>query len=411
MKPLRRQNVDQFVIQRGRSARKSVSMERLKEVNSLISEINLEGASHQFTGIPGAKSMPGSRMTGMTVSAVVTSDALEKAGLTSFDESPAYNIRLGKSQKKFLKKQGIKVGKHTQNVSFISPQIIEDSISSLRTPIHELGHAFSFASGAKGMDGGSAATDFFNFVTKANQGRVTRGQAMMGHQMFLNSMMRHGLEEGRAELFSIENISQRLQSLGDQASEPLRSFKGQYIERLRSGGISYGQPRSFSKYANRYSGPLRDLLGSLPEEELGRMKGPMSEKVGLTLDELVEEMVLEGKVRASSATIGTLQTSTGEVGQAVRAGIAKNIQLADERAPEIFGQSVASKISDIRTNVIADIASEGRGLSIVRNSMNEGVRRAGAKVSGKRAAVVSKGTLAKIIESGQTAAKVMRGIA
>lgn len=134
-------------------------------------------------------------------------------------------------------------------------------------------------------------------------------------QSFYDYMKAHGLEEGRAEGFSIElqQRSEGVRGIGAKTVEDVRKLS------LEDGRLTTGyyEPGAFAGYASRPERYLKGMINELDPEDLAKIRGPITENVGLTAEELLQEVLAKGKHTGSAAFQGSMRGVSGIHGEAI----------------------------------------------------------------------------------------------
>lgn len=166
-------------------------------------------------------------------------------------------------------------------------------------------------------------------------------------ESFYDYMKAHGLEEGRAEGFSLELLqrSEEARGIGAKTVEDVRKLS------LDDGrlDVGYFKPGAFSNYADYPGHYLKGMIDYLDPEDVAKIRGPITEKVGLTAEELLEEVLAKGRHTGTAAFYGSMRGVSGIHGEA----IAREIDEVHEpklvaRNAEIIGPVQADRMAAYR---------------------------------------------------------------
>lgn len=269
---LGRRSVDDFVVQRGASAKKLVDNSEISDLNSILENLGLRDLEFEFLNIPDETSMsnvPGlfkHRTSGLAIGsrtnlAVVSNEFYNaQEGISTLH----YAHHFGGVDKRdtalidYLKKEKISlVGQEDfklggrRNLIFIGTNVVEEgSDELLHTTLHEIGHSASSISTAYGER--VKAIDFFESAFKQFSDQKSNPTSNIGKQFnslvssYVDVMRKIALEEGRAETFSLELI-QRGIGLGTISEQEPRLS-------------SYSSPIAYQNYGRKYLGKIKEAI-------------------------------------------------------------------------------------------------------------------------------------------------------
>lgn len=283
-------------------------------------------------------STDGRNLASTTVSAIVDRDAYKKAGLGELNY--AHNIAISSKHREFLKKQGINVPSGAREISYLSPDVINSGlISGSKTVVHEIGHSATKRSGK-----------YYEKVTKPRQlfddsVRSISGSASINLEKFseifdsyLNAMQAHGFEEGRADSFAVENLQRGMSKKGMSADSISTTFN-----EFSSG---YSKAGGFENYSSRFELDLENTIQKLGRS-INDVEGPISGKQNLTPKQLLKEITMKGRVKASGTYGGVLKNISGPAGEGISKSVDSSILLMKNYAEETLGPIESSRVSGI----------------------------------------------------------------
>lgn len=283
-------------------------------------------------------STDGRNLVSTTVSAIVDRDAYKKAGLGELNY--AHNIAISSKHREFLKKQGINVPSGTREISYLSPDVINSGlISGSKTVVHEIGHSATKRSGTYSQKVAKPRQLFDDSV------RSISGSASINLEKFseifdsyLNAMEAHGFEEGRADSFAVENLQRGMLKKGmsvDSISTTFNEFSSGYS---KAGG--------FENYSSRFELDLENTIQKLGRS-INDVEGPISGKLNLTPKQLLKEITMKGRVKASGTYGGVLKNISGPAGEGISKSVDSSILLMKNYAEETLGPIESSRVSGI----------------------------------------------------------------
>jgi len=250
--------------------------------------------------------------------------------------------------RKILRGVGIEYGEGVTGIVAVNPNLLKSKEGNfynpnkaLLTTTHEYGHGASTMSGADEVDKvfekfkvvGREFDNDYRMVKEYRAGKVSQEHmspnrlAMANNfdelqsrfdyftESFYDYMKAHGLEEGRAESFSIElqQRSEQARGIGAKTVEDVRRLSLE-DERL---AVGYFRPGAFDNYASYPGHYLKGMINELDPEDVAKLRGPMTEKVGLTAEELLEEVLAKGKHTGTAAFYGSMRGVSGIHGEAI----------------------------------------------------------------------------------------------
>jgi hypothetical protein len=300
----------------------------------------------------GVFSTEGRNLASSTISAVVDREAYAKAGLGELEY--AHNVNISTKHREFLEKQGIVVPSTTREVSYLSPDAVNAGVlSGTKTAVHEIGHSATKRSGVYFEQAFTPQQLFRDSVASISGSESIDLQKFSEiRNNYLNAMASHGFEEGRAESFSIENIQKGMLKRGSTAENISKSF--------REDLSGYANPSYFKNYSSRYEKGLKTTLEKLGKN-ISDIEGPISGKYNLSVEDLLKEITMQGRVKGSGIFSGVLKNVSGAAGKGISEAVDFNI--ASLRS---FAEESMEPIESTRLIGLLDESMElGRGKKVL----------------------------------------------
>lgn len=272
------------------------------------------------------------------MSAVVDRDAYKKAGLGELKY--AHNVSITSKHREFLKKQGINVPSGTREISYLSPDSINAGLmSGSQTVVHEIGHSGTKRSGIyyeKAFKPRKLFEESVDSISGSETINLEKFSEIFDN--YLGVMEAHGFEEGRADSFAIENVQRGMLKKGISAETISNTFG----ERL----TGYINPTGFKEYSSRYEKGLRSGLEKLGKN-ISDIEGPISGRYNLGIEDLMEEITMQGRVKGAGIFSGFLKNVSGPAGEGVSKAIDKNIAELTNYAEQNMGPIESSRLTGL----------------------------------------------------------------
>jgi hypothetical protein len=298
------------------------------------------------------KAIAGEDLGRTTIAAVLDEKTYKKLYGESGDNAMSETLGYFKTEtaeaRNILRGAGIEYGEHVTGIVAVNPNLLKSQEGNfynpnkaLLTTTHEYGHGASTISGADEVDEvfekfkvvGRELDEDYRMVKEYRAGKVPQEHmspnrlAMANNsdelqsrfdyftESFYDYMKAHGLEEGRAESFSIElqQRSEQARGIGAKTVEDVRRLSLE-DERL---AVGYFKPRGFDNYASYPEYYLKGMINEIDPEDVAKLRGPMTEKVGLTAEELLDEVLAKGKHTGTAAFYGSMRGVSGIHGEAI----------------------------------------------------------------------------------------------
>lgn len=342
------QPIDEFIIQVGSSAKKNISKKTILEANAAIKDMGLHNLDFTFAGLEGGAqlSASGREVAQRTMIAAVSQEAYQSAGMGNINFGLLGDI--DDRHLKFLRDQGINVKPGASKIMYVSPEAfgIKRGISGVVA--HEIGHSTSRIAGARDILT-NAQIDFEKSIKDPSQSFETI------HGNFKKMMTNFGLEEARAESVYFETSQKRLLKLGKTRYD--------INKELLDSNLEYVNPAGFKGHTDRYESLLKEKLENLGDDAT-KIKGPLSGKVGLPVEKLIEEISMEGRLLAAGSAMGSVSNISGEAGNAARAIVSQQVDWVREKAAEAYEPGKVQKIMDTLEGASKGVIDRGARVSI-----------------------------------------------
>lgn len=297
-------------------------------------------------------SVEGKRLASDTILAVVDPAAYKKARLGKLRY--AHHTTIDSDHREFLKKQGINVGPTTRGIAYINPDVINTEksgsiISAVGPIVHEIGHGASKQSGIYGTTF-RRSKEFYNRTLDDLEDRfATADDFSILASDYIDVMKQHAFEEGRAQSFSIESIQKGMLDIGYDAERVSTS-----LSRETSG---YIKPIGFTNYSSRYEPKLRSILKQIGQD-VKIVQGPLSGKVNLTSNELMDEITLLARTRAAATFSGVLKNISGPAGEAISKTVDYNTEYLKAHLDETMDPIKSERLKAVMDDAME--SSKGR---------------------------------------------------
>lgn len=349
--------VDDFIVQRGSSAKKSVSKSQTETINEIIRSYDLSSKSFTFGGISGGGefNLTGSQLGKNTVLATVDPDMYKK--ITGGNLEWAHHTRMTPYIRDLLKSEGVTINDGVTGAVFFHPELVNQTDKMPRVALHELGHGASKSSGIFASEHEIALEEFNKAFEKTQyMDEVHISHASDMQKKYVNLMRSYGLEEGRAEMFAFQNHERKLITAGRSVDEISKA-----VDAFELSG--YATPSAFNNYLNRHSSRMQSVYERLGDN-LQHLPSPLTGKTGLTVAEMMEETNFYAKSQAAGSFQGTLEGMTGESGRIHRVRMTARREALNAIAAEKLNAEQAKGLTASLENIATTTAAEGRSLSI-----------------------------------------------
>ena len=245
------QNVNNFIINIGRSSRRKVNTGMLTNVQKIVDQAQIGDSDLSFerNGMQFGRVVSGEEISRRTIISVVSDKVLKKINMPTIDADRGYAVDLHGSDKtvvsRMLRKEGIRLRnpKEVNSFIFLSEHLFksiprhETLAGRLTTAafsiFHEIGHIFSSESGAADED--LKLTSLLDTLSTTDPTLNYRKVA----QAQMSALTYNALEESRADSVAVSFLN--------------RTAAANYLEDDPTGLIGYGQTK-IQRHANELSG-------------------------------------------------------------------------------------------------------------------------------------------------------------
>lgn len=297
------QSIDDFLVQVPSSLRGTSIEAETHRVNATLRSLNLPGQSVSFggTGLSGIKTSSLADVgRGTTISLIddqVSKRLGEQFGLDMSKVGGAFlspQTAMLDSFYDALGSAGVETSRRSKGLILLGTGTITGSNKQkIMTPLHEIGHAVAWDSGVTGAAKDEAYKKYteafrrFSTIETSNKTALKKGfQDIL--EGYMGIAAEAGNEEGRAESFSV-NLAKRI---------------GLTPEKYTPEASKYFASQTFTHYTKEGEEGLFRFINPLYYDDnysdvLKSLEGPISGKVGLTPEKLIQEVQEAARSQAS----------------------------------------------------------------------------------------------------------------